>query len=282
MLQLDDVQKLACPLCHGSLGFRGFVAGNWLDKGALTCSSCGEHYRVAKGLGRLFRDRDVRGTERFLRRIYDGVPWLHDPLVALTFPFLHDEPEEQSRLRYLARLSVDDLTTDASPNGLIRILEVSVGTGANVGLLRRHLPTGLPVEIWGIDFSEGMLDIARQRTINSGDTQTRLVMADAHALPFADNFFQRVFHVGGINGFRQPDKALLEMSRVAQPGTPIVVVDEQLDPDRRHDVINRTAFRFLTWFDGDPHSPIEHLPPHAQVIADEQIGPFFYCLTFRT
>jgi SAM-dependent methyltransferase len=280
MLLLEDVKQLACPFCRGALAFRGFTVGERLERGALSCSGCKESFRVGGGLARILRDQDVRGTERMLRRIYDGVPWLHDPLVAMTFPLIQNASEESARQQYITRLELGRLSTKGKRRK-IRILEVSVGTGANVVLLRRELPAQLPVEIWGIDLSEGMLGVLRRRLEGLGEDSTRFLMADAHSLPFPDHSFDRVFHVGGLNGFRDPRAALSEMSRVALPGSPIVVVDEQLDPDQPHSLARRAAFRFLTWFDGDPHSPIEHLPPKAEVICDEQIGPFFYCLTFR-
>jgi ubiquinone/menaquinone biosynthesis C-methylase UbiE len=106
-------------------------------------------------------------------------------------------------------------------------------------------------------------------------------MADAHALPFPDHSFDRVFEIGGLNGYRDPRLALAEMARVARPGTPIVVVDEQLD-GRARSLRDRLAFRLLTFYTRDAHSPRELLPPGAEGVLDEQITRFYFCLTFRT
>jgi ubiquinone/menaquinone biosynthesis C-methylase UbiE len=108
-----------------------------------------------------------------------------------------------------------------------------------------------------------------------------LVHADVHALPFRDHTFDRVFHVGGAATFRNPRTALSEMARVAQPNTPIVVVDEQLDPNRDHCLHHRLLFRLLTFYDWNPQSPREHLPEEAIGVVDEQASRFYYSLTFR-
>jgi len=45
-------------------------------------------------------------------------------------------------------------------------------------------------------------------------------------LPFRDNSFDMVFHVGGINFFSDRRKALAEMFRVARAGSKLIVSDE--------------------------------------------------------
>ena len=51
----------------------------------------------------------------------------------------------------------------------------------------------------------------------------------AEDLPFADNSFDIVFHVGGINFFSDKPRALAEMLRVAKPRTKLMVADETQD-----------------------------------------------------
>jgi ubiquinone/menaquinone biosynthesis C-methylase UbiE len=169
-----------------------------------------------------------------------------------------------------------------------RILEIGVGAGANLPLIQRDLPPHLEAEIWGIDLSEGMVRqcqaaLARasnRPSLSARACEVRLLIADAHALPFPDHTFDRVFHVGAMGSYRDPRTALAEMARVAIPGTPIVVVDEQLDPSQHHNLYRRTAFRLLTFYDRNPHCPRELLPDGATEIIEEQLGRFYYCLTF--
>ncbi len=204
-----------------------------------------------------------------MRRIYDGFAGLHDPLTRHVLPRLQrDVGEDAMREAYLARLRLAELRPGA------RILEIGVGTGANLPLLRAR---AAGAEIWGADLSIGMIRHARFRADG-----THLVLADAHALPFADGVFDRVFHVGAMGSFRDPRQALEEMARVAKPGTPIVVVDEELEKGRAHRRRDRLAFRLLTFYDTDPRCPIDRLPAGARVIEHAAISRFYYCLSFAT
>ena len=119
---------------------------------------------------------------------------------------------------------------------------------------------------------------APRRPPRSTDAPAR---ADAHALPFADASFDRVFHVGGIGGYGDTRLGLAEMARVARPDTPIVVVDEQLDPGRDDSLFHRVVFRALTFYTTAPDSPVADLPPGATAVLSEQVSRFYYCLTFR-
>ena len=141
----------------------------------------------------------------------------------------------------------------------------------------------MPVELWGCDLSRGMLAVLTRRIERrrGWGQRLRLVQCDAHALPFADASFDRVFHVGAMNSYRDPKTALAEMARVAARETPIVVVDEQLDRSKAHGLYHRAVFRLVTFYDDHPHCPLEHLPPGATGVVEDQLSMFFYALTFR-
>lgn len=291
LLVPEELAGLLCPTCRGPLSFIGRLARGFLDDGVIECGRCGESFAVRRGLPRLYREREVTGNDRLLRLFYDYLPRLHDPAVRYTLPLFQlgrlaaadggPGSEEEMRAGYLPRLELDGLAPreDGEP---VRILEVGIGTGANLPLLRRALPAGLPVEIWGLDLSEGMLAACRRRLAASPDASVRLVMGDAHALPFAAARFDRVFHVGALGSFRDPARALSEMARVARRGTPVVAVDEQLDSSRAHSVLARATFRLVTFYEAHPHAPVEAVPAGAVDVLAEQVSPFFYCLRFRT
>ena len=281
MLAATDLPRLSCPACRGALAFDGEAgAAGLLDRGALDCAGCGARWPVEGGLARLYREELVQGNDRLLRRFYDGAPWLHDAFVRTAFPLCQVGTEDAFRDGYMPRLELGALAPrgDGEP---VRVLEIGVGCGANLPLLRRDLPPALPVEIWGCDLSAGMLGVLRARLRREGDAGIRVLACDAHALPFRDGAFDRVFHVGAMNSYRDPRAALAEMARVAAPGTPIVVVDEQLDRSRKHSLYQRAMFRLVTFYDRDPHCPIEHLPAGATGVTEEPLSTFFYCLTFR-
>lgn len=279
MLRLNDLSLLACPRCRAPLAHRA---------AALACASCAARWPIDKdGLAHLYDEARVRKRDRLLRRFYDGLPWLHEPVVRTTLPLFQDGTEAALRDAYMPRLALGALRPrdDSEP---VRVLEIGIGCGANLPLLRRDLPPGLPVEIWGCDLSLGMLGVLRRRLARDPDLSAwpadralRLLACDAHALPFRDGVFDRVFHVGAMNSYGDPRLALAEMARVAVPGTPIVVVDEQFDRNRPHNLFHRAMFRLVTFYDAHPHAPLEHLPPGARDIMVDQPSMFFYCLTFR-
>ncbi|RKH30699.1 methyltransferase domain-containing protein [Corallococcus sp. CA041A] len=278
---LRDVALLACLDCRGQLVWHGQSEDDRLDEGRLLCGSCGETWEVADGLARLYREDRVQGTDRLMRHVYDGLPALHDPLTAVLTPLFQSVSESRMRDGYMRRLELGALKPrdDGQP---VRVLEVGVGAGANLPRIRGALPPGLPVEVWGLDLSTGMLAQCEKRLRKGrGVKDTRLLVADAHALPFRDGLFDRVFHVGGIGSYRQPAVALREMARVARPGTPLVVVDEQLDAAFRPSLLQRAAFRALTFYTRDAKSPRDLLPRNAEDVIEEQVSPFYYCLTFR-
>ena len=285
MIAPGDLRHLVCPRCRGRLRFDGSVVAGRLHTGTLHCQGCGDLWPVEEGLPSLYDEDAVRGSDRFMRLLYDHLAPLHDPAVEYTLPLFQVGRAADMRDGYLARMALERLTprADGQP---VRILDIGVGTGADLPLVRRRLPPDLSreaagaVEIWGLDLSRGMVRICRDRLRRAGDRETRILLGDAHALPFRDGAFDRVFHVGGIAGYREPARALAEMARVAVPGTPIVVVDEQLDRSRRQNLYHRLSFRLVTFYDPDPHCPVEHVPPGAVDVRAEQLNRFFYCLTF--
>jgi ubiquinone/menaquinone biosynthesis C-methylase UbiE len=118
-----------------------------------------------------------------------------------------------------------------------RTVDVACGTG----FLTRHLRG----EITALDQSERMLRIAGERL--PGAT---LVAADALALPFDDNSFDRVFtgHFYGHLQERERERFLAEARRVADE---LVVVDAALrdehEPEEWQERILRDGSRFAVY-----------------------------------
>ena len=97
----------------------------------------------------------------------------------------------------------------------------------NVGCA--HGPDFLPFkgnfELWGIDFSEKMMEMA-QRYAAKFDFKVKLAVADALFLPFADNTFDWAIAVATyhhIKGDRQREMAFSELKRVLKPGAEIFI-----------------------------------------------------------
>jgi len=284
LLKIDEIARIACPDCHGELRFGGERRDGRVHRGGLWCDHCAARWPVRDGLCHLYRDEQVTGPDRLMRSVYNRFSPFHDVSVAMLLPLFQagraSSTEHAFRDGFMRRLEIGALRPrpDGQP---VRILEVGIGTGANLRYLRRDLPDRLPVEIWGVDLSPGMLGVLRRTLRRQSDTEVRLVLGDAHALPFPDHSFDRVFHVGGINGFRDPAVALAEMARVAVPGSPVVVVDEQLDLEQQPNLYHRATFKMVTWYDLDPHCPVESVPLGAVDVRAEQLSLMLFCLSFR-
>ncbi len=95
-----------------------------------------------------------------------------------------------------------------------RTLDVACGTGFVTGRLRG--------EVVGIDQSEAMIEVARQR-----NPRATFVHGDALELPFADGSFDRVFSSHFYGHLEEPERVrfLAEARRVAPE---LVVVDAAL------------------------------------------------------
>lgn len=275
-----DLYLLRCPTCGGHLAGPEAGGGDIPDGAALTCGSCPASWPVQDGLPRLYVEENIAGTDRVMRVLYDTLHRFHDPAVRYVLPLMEFGSEETLRNGYMRRLDLASLSSrpDGEP---LRILEVSIGAGANLPRIQRDLPSGLDVEIWGVDLSEGMLASCRRRLQSGNHPGVRLLMADAHVLPFPDQSFDRVFHVGAIGGFQDPGLALREMARVARLGTPIVICDEQLDKSRRNSMYHKAMFKMLTWYDRSPHAPTAQVPEGAIDVLEEAVSRFYYCLSFK-
>ncbi len=101
------------------------------------------------------------------------------------------------------------------------ILDVATGTGDLAILLQQK--TGAAVT--GIDIAEGMMDVARKKTLNSQLSTLNFQLASASALPFPDNTFDAVTVAFGVRNFENLQQGLSEMLRVLRPGGLIAILE---------------------------------------------------------
>jgi ubiquinone/menaquinone biosynthesis C-methylase UbiE len=157
-----------------------------------------------------------------------------------------------------------------------RVLEVSVGTGANLP----YLPAD--VEFYGLDLSRGMLRRCR-RNLRRWNREAFLFQGEGERLPFRDASFDVVFHVGGINFFDDRVRAIHEMVRVARPGTRIVIADETEQAVRT--IYERMPFvrRFFKSRETEVTIPTELIPNEMQEVRAETVFEgLVYVISFRT
>jgi phosphatidylethanolamine/phosphatidyl-N-methylethanolamine N-methyltransferase len=106
-----------------------------------------------------------------------------------------------------------------------RVLEVGVGTGINLSLYPKHCT------VTGIDFSESMLEKARERAAVKGIRNARLLQMDAADLKFADDSFDIVYAPYLISVVPDPVQVAHEMRRVCRPGGRIIFLNHFLSPN---------------------------------------------------
>jgi demethylmenaquinone methyltransferase / 2-methoxy-6-polyprenyl-1,4-benzoquinol methylase len=101
-------------------------------------------------------------------------------------------------------------------------LDVCCGTGDLALELRRRI--GADGRVVGCDFSEPMLDLARQKSGERG-LPVEFGRADALDLPYGDASFDAVTVGFGARNLADLEKGLAEMARVLRPGGRLVILE---------------------------------------------------------
>ena len=161
-------------------------------------------YPIINGIPDFLDQREVLGLNQKYMRFYDKISFLY---------------------RWSARFSkngIEELLGDMAVKNGDRILEVSVGTGDNLRYLHEKAPKA---DYWGLDISARMLHQC-QKNLKRWGISAELAHGNAEQLPYADEQFDVVFHIGGINFFDDKQAAILELIRVSKAGTKIIIVDE--------------------------------------------------------
>jgi demethylmenaquinone methyltransferase/2-methoxy-6-polyprenyl-1,4-benzoquinol methylase len=151
--------------------------------------------------------------ETQVRAMFDRIARLYDRMNTVMTAGLHHQWRRRAA----------DLA-DLGPGS--RALDVATGTGdLAFELAQRVAPHGLVV---GADFSERMLEIAREKAAVRGSGSApylRFEAANALALPYDDDAFDAATVGFGARNFSDLSLGLREMVRVVRPGGRVVVLE---------------------------------------------------------
>jgi SAM-dependent methyltransferase len=184
---------------------RCITCGSALE-GAPRCDRCDRLYPEVDGI--LEAIGPLTGTNRISATFYDSPLWTKFRFWERVFLVCQGPGEGRARKKVLRHLP------DCRQ---ARVLEVGIGDGENLPLL----PAGW--DVYGVDVSRNQL---KRCLAKHPETYGRLAWAEGESLPFDDATFDVVYTIGGINYFRDPSAALLEMKRVARPGATVLAADE--------------------------------------------------------
>lgn len=103
------------------------------------------------------------------------------------------------------------------------ILDVATGTG---DMAIRACKMLKPDKVVGIDISEKMLEVGKQKVENEGFAEKiTLQKGDSETINFAENTFDAVMVAFGVRNFGNLQKGMSEIKRVMKPGARLVVLE---------------------------------------------------------
>jgi len=163
-----------------------------------------------------------------IRGMFDRIAGIYDLMNSAMTVGLHHRWRE--RAADLAELGAGDSA-----------LDVCCGTGdLALELARRTGPEG---RVIGSDFSERMLDLAREKAAARHTAGVRFEWGDALSLPYDEGAFDAVTVGFGVRNLADLERGVAELVRVLTPGGRLVVLE--ITQPRRPPL----SIFFSVWFD---------------------------------
>ena len=235
-MKANQFELLCCPECKATLD----VKKNHTDESeefTLHCENCSKDFIGNENFIDFMGDKTLEFNgkwEKLIRSLYVKI---YTPVT--NFMFLLCGGVKNAKKEVLEHLEIKNNQ---------KVLETGIGASENVYLLNKKAKN---LEFHGNDIQNQMLNHSIIN-LKKWKIQANLYRSDAELLPFKDESFDIVFHLGSINLFTDKKKAIDEMIRVAKPGTKIVIADE-----------SQKAEKLISIFTGantDATPPIDLIP----------------------
>ena len=142
---------------------------------------------------------------------------------------------DYDRLNHILSLNIDKgwrrkaVKEIADKDSPVKVLDVACGTGDFTIEIAKKVSAGS--EVIGVDISEGMMEIGKEKMLKAGVT-AEMTVADCEALPYDQNTFDRIAVGFGVRNFEHLDLGLREMCRVLKPDGKLVILELSLPSNR--------------------------------------------------
>lgn len=258
---------LKCPKCGKKLHLNGSLEPEVVD-GEIVCEK-GHIWTVMNGIPSLVHPSITEEDAKWISE-YDEMAGNYDELVLQYNDWLGIDMMKE-RENFALFIPIE---------GPVRIIDVSIGTGANFMALYNQYKTKMGrFNLHGMDLSTGMLKVSSEKFIKN-ELSVSLTHGSVFNIPYRKNFFDIVLHSGGINTFSDIPGSLNEMLRITKSGGLIIVVDEGLSPQKRETEEGKAIMKANTLFAAKP--PLEHIPEKAKDVEVTYVmNETFYQIVFR-
>lgn len=265
-MRASILSHLTCPECQQALTLHGSEEDGQVFEGELSCPA-GRRFLIRDGIPNLVYPEALLPSDLEFQQKYDqGAADYEHGLEWLFASFFEDQDATRRGMVDLLELR---------PNA--RVLDLGGGTGQD----SRHIAERLSgeSEIWLLELSRGMIEIARQK-LSGSPVPMEYFLGNGSYLPFADATFDALFHFGGLNVFGDRRRALKEMTRVVKVGAKVVVGDESVAPWLRRKLYGRILVKANPMY---RHRPaVAELPENAEAVCLRWVlGNAFWLIDYR-
>lgn len=135
---------------------------------------------------------------------------------------------DYDKLNHILSLNIDKGWRKKAVRNLVdtqeplKVLDVACGTADFTIEIAQKVAKGS--EVIGVDISEGMMAVGREKIKKAG-VSAELLVADCEDLPYADNTFDRISVGFGVRNFEHLELGLSQMCRVLNPGGKLVILE---------------------------------------------------------